>query len=92
MFDHESVDLKRDPAYFIDIKEQVEEVCKEIGRVEKVWVEQNSPGNVWVRFNKSDLQGAQQAQMMLNQRFFDSRLITANFVPENIFNSKVKER
>jgi hypothetical protein len=39
MFDHESVDLKRDPAYFIDIKEQVEEVCKEIGRVEKVWVE-----------------------------------------------------
>lgn len=92
MFDHESVDLKRDPAYFIDIKEQVEEVCKEIGRVEKVWVEQNSPGNVWVRFNKSDLKGAQQAQMMLNQRFFDSRLITANFVPENVFNSKVKER
>ena len=24
------------------------------GRVEKVWVEQNSPGNVWIRLNKGD--------------------------------------
>lgn len=62
------------------------------GRVEKVWVEQNSPGNVWVKFNKADVQAAQQAQLTLNQRYFDSRLITASFVPENVFNSKVKER
>ncbi len=47
---------------------------------------------MWVKFNKSDVAAAQQAQMALNQRFFDSRLITASFVPENVFNSKVKER
>ena len=92
----EQVDLKKDPAFFIDIKEQVEDICKEFatqGRsVEKVWVEQNSPGNVWVKFNKNDILGAQNAQNMLNQRFFDGRLITASFVPENVFNSKVKER
>ena len=62
------------------------------GRVEKVWVEQNSPGNVWIRLNKGDFQAAQQVQQMLNQRYFDQRLINANFVPENVFNSKVKER
>ena len=62
------------------------------GRVEKVWVEQNSPGNVWIRLNKGDTQAAQQVQQMLNQRYFDQRLINANFVPENVFNSKVKER
>ena len=39
MFEPEQVDLKRDPAYFIDVKEQVEEVCGEMGKVEKVWVE-----------------------------------------------------
>ena len=31
--------MKKDPAYFIDIKELVEEVCKELGKIEKVWVE-----------------------------------------------------
>jgi hypothetical protein len=62
MFDPDQVDLKRDPAYFIDIKEQVFDVCSEMGKVEKVWVEQNSPGNVWVKFHKDHVQGAQRAQ------------------------------
>ncbi len=92
MFDSEGVDLKKDPAFYLDIKEEVQQLCKEMGDTEKVWVEQNSPGNVWVKFNKSDIQGAQKAQMTLNQRYFDSRFITASFVPENVFNSKVKER
>jgi hypothetical protein len=39
MFDPAAVDLKRDPAFFLDIKEQVEDVCREMGKVEKVWVE-----------------------------------------------------
>jgi hypothetical protein len=39
MFDPIGVDLKKDPAYFLDIKEQVTDVCSEMGKVEKVWVE-----------------------------------------------------
>lgn len=66
LFDPNGVDLKKDPAFFIDIKEQVEEVCGEFGKVDKVWVEQNSPGNVWVKFNSRDMQGSQKAQMTLN--------------------------
>lgn len=61
MFDSTSVDLKKDPAFFIDIKEQVEDVCGEMGKVEKVWVEQ-AAGNVWVKFNKNDVQGAVRTQ------------------------------
>ncbi len=56
MFDPDLADLRKDPAFFIDIKEQVEDICREMGgRVEKVWIEQNSPGNVWIRLNKGDL-------------------------------------
>jgi hypothetical protein len=51
MFDNKT-DLMKDPAFFIDIKEQVYDVCSEMGKVEKVWVEQNSTGNVWVKFHK----------------------------------------
>jgi len=32
-------------------------VCSEFGKVEKVWVEQGA-GNVWVKYNKNDVQGA----------------------------------
>ena len=42
MFDPDQADLKKDPAFFIDIKEQVEDICKDItlGRgAEKIWVE-----------------------------------------------------
>jgi hypothetical protein len=39
MFDNKT-DLMKDPAFFIDIKEQVYDVCSEMGgKVEKVWVE-----------------------------------------------------
>jgi hypothetical protein len=38
------------------------------------------------------LEGAMKAQGTLNQRYFDLRFIAVNFVPENVFNSKVKER
>ncbi len=39
MFDPSHADLRKDPTFFIDIKEQVEDVGKEMGKVEKVWVE-----------------------------------------------------
>ena len=92
MFDPSNVDLKRDPSFFLDVKEQVYEVCSESGKVEKVWIEQNSKGNVWVKFATNQINGAAQTKQALDGRFFDSRLIKVNFVPENVFNSKVKER
>mmetsp|Transcript_44267 Transcript_44267/g.42969 ORF Transcript_44267/g.42969 Transcript_44267/m.42969 type:complete len:274 (+) Transcript_44267:519-1340(+) len=39
MFDPNQVDLKKEPAFFIDIKDTVMDVCSELGKVEKAWVE-----------------------------------------------------
>ena len=91
MFDQQSVDLEKDPHFFLEVKEQVLDVCEEMGKVDKVWVEQNSNGNVWIRFSKDSLQGAKKARDSLHDRFFDGRKIRASFVPENVFNSKVPE-
>ena len=68
------------------------EVCAESGKVEKVWIEQNSKGNVWVKFAANQVNGAAKTKQGLDGRYFDARLIKVNFVPENVFNSKVKER
>jgi hypothetical protein len=54
-----------------------------------VWVDKESQGNVWVKFTKDSIVGAQRAQETLNNKFFDEREIKASFVPEAIFNTKV---
>ena len=93
MFDAAQVDLQEDPSFFLDIKEQVQDICEEMGgRVDKIYVEQNSAGNVWVKYMRDNLEAAKKAVQMLNQKYFDSRQINAYFVPENVFSSKVKER
>jgi len=50
MFDPKEVDLQQDPSYFMDIKDQVEEACQTWGQIERIYVEQNSHGNVWIKF------------------------------------------
>lgn len=50
MFDLDKVDLRKDPSFFIDIKDQVIQACNGFGPVDKVYIEQNSDGNVWVKF------------------------------------------
>lgn len=39
MFDASKIDLKKEPAYFIDIKEQVKMVCADFGQVNRVYIE-----------------------------------------------------
>ena len=53
MFDPKIVDLNKDPSFFIEIKEQVYDLCSDMGKVYKIFVEQNSQGNVWVKFDGS---------------------------------------
>jgi len=91
MYDMSEVDLVKNPSFFIEVKDDVMDVCGELGRVEKVWVEQNNSGNVWVKFHRDHIEGAKKAQHFLNQRAFDERVVTATFVPENVFLSKMKE-
>jgi hypothetical protein len=60
MFESSEVDLKREPGYFIEIEEQVLDLCEEIGQVDQVWVDE-SKGNVWIKFSPESLEGAIQA-------------------------------
>ena len=104
MFELEKVDLRKDPSFFIDIKDQVIQACNGFGPVDKVYIEQNSDGNVWVKYktpsalmdsekNSADaLKGPMEAQAAMNKQYFDQRLITVAFVPEVLFMNKFKER
>ena len=89
MFDPTQIDKEQLPHFYQEIQDQVLDICEEVGKVDKVWVDQQSQGNVWVKFTKDSIRGAQQAQEMLNNRYFDEREIKASFVPEAIFNTKV---
>lgn len=94
MFDVKSVDLRKDPSFFIDIKDQVIQAGNSFGPVDKVYIEQDSDGNVWVKFKASmdDLKAPVAFQEAMNKQYFDSRLIQVTFVPEVLFTNKFKER
>lgn len=89
LFDPTEMNLDEERDFFQEIKDQVLDICEEVGKVDKVWVDDKSRGNVWVKFNIDSIKGAQEAQKMLNNRFFDEREIKASFIPETIYNSKV---
>lgn len=89
MFDPTTVNLTEDPQFFIDIRDQVLDICEEYGKVDKVWVDQQSKGNVWIKFSKDSISGAQKVREMLNNTLFDQREIKASYIPEAIYNSKV---
>ena len=92
MFDTTQVDLKRDPSFFMDIKDQVASVCGQTGKVDRIYVEQNSDGYVWVQFKNDDLWGATKTQQALDNQLFDGNPIRVSFISQAEFNSKVKER
>ena len=66
MFDATQIDLRKDPSFFIDIKEQVAGVCAEYGKTERIYVEQNSDGHVWAQFRTEDIAGATRLQEALD--------------------------
>ena len=41
MFDPTEVDLNKEPGFYADLKEEVEEECKAYGNVEQVVIDQN---------------------------------------------------
>lgn len=92
MFDTTQVDLKRDPSFFMDIKDQVASVCGQFGRVDRIYVEQNSDGFVWVQYKNDDIKSAAKTQEALDNQLFDGNPIRVSFITQADFNAKVKER
>jgi hypothetical protein len=89
LFDPSSVNIAEEPNFYRETKEDVMNECSNFGKVEEVYVDQSSTGNVWVKFANSNWQAARAAVEGLNGRWFASRPIKAHLVSEGVFDENV---
>lgn len=93
MFDQNSVDLDKDPTFYVEIKNQISQVAQDCGKIDIVFVEQKSAGNVWLRFGGDPEEAASSAVRAikdLDKRLFDGRELSVKQVPEALMISKLK--
>eukprot|EP00656_Telonema_subtile_P029688 TRINITY_DN32771_c0_g1_i1.p1 TRINITY_DN32771_c0_g1~~TRINITY_DN32771_c0_g1_i1.p1 ORF type:complete len:175 (-),score=49.65 TRINITY_DN32771_c0_g1_i1:152-676(-) len=75
-----------DPAFDLEIKEDVSEECSRYGAVEHVAVGKNTPGFVYVRF--TDTAGATNAKNTLSGRWFAGKMISVDYLLESSYSTK----
>jgi RNA-binding protein 39 len=80
MFDPQT---ETEPDFDLDIKEDVEEEANKFGSLKHIFVDKNSMGMVYVRYN--DVEGAKKLVSAFNGRWFASRQISADFVPDTTY-------
>ncbi|PRQ24994.1 putative nucleotide-binding alpha-beta plait domain-containing protein [Rosa chinensis] len=76
MFDPKEIEAKPD----IDImsKEDVQEECSKCGKLKHIFVDKNTAGFVYLRFENT--QAAIRARQVLHGRWFAGKKITATFI------------
>ncbi|CAI0428297.1 unnamed protein product [Linum tenue] len=67
-----------EPDFDVDIKDDVEEECSKYGLVKHIYVEKNSAGFVYLRFDT--VEAAARAQAAMHMRWFARRSISATFM------------
>ncbi|BBN18123.1 RNA-binding protein 23/39 [Marchantia polymorpha subsp. ruderalis] len=70
--------IETDPDFDLDIKEDVQDECSKFGQVKHIFVDKNSAGYVYLRFDST--QAAISAQRALHGRWFAGKMITATFM------------
>ena len=90
MFELSDPRVKSEPTFFQDIEDQILDECESVGQVNKVWADQKSNGNIYVKFEQNSLQGSIEAQRIFNTRMFDDREIKASYIAVVVFNTKVE--
>ncbi|CAH2073347.1 unnamed protein product [Thlaspi arvense] len=70
------------------IKEDVEEECNKYGRVNHIYVDKNSAGFVYLRFES--VQAAAAAQRAMHGRWFAQKMISATFMPSHEYEARAK--
>jgi RNA-binding protein 23/39 len=75
------------PAYFDNLKRDVQKQAEEFGVIERVFIEKNNQGNVWIKY--SDTASASKAQAAMNGKFFDNHKIFMYFVTETTYQTRV---
>ncbi|CAH8353702.1 unnamed protein product [Eruca vesicaria subsp. sativa] len=71
-----------------DIKEDVGSECSKYGRVNHIYVDKNSAGFVYLRFDS--VQAAVAAQRAMHMRWFAQKMISAIFMPPHEYEAKAK--
>jgi RNA-binding protein 39 len=75
-----------DPNFDQEIKDDVEEECSKFGPVLHIYVDKTSKGFVFVKFPQSE--HAKKAIEALNGRWFAGRQVTAEYIPEAVYNQR----
>ncbi|KAJ4851436.1 hypothetical protein Tsubulata_041711 [Turnera subulata] len=86
MFDPET---ETEPDFHLDIKEDVQDECSKFGHVKHIYVDKNSAGFVYMRFENT--QAAISAQRALHGRWFAGKMITATFMAPQTYEAKFPE-
>ncbi|CAI9769794.1 unnamed protein product [Fraxinus pennsylvanica] len=74
--------LEAEPDFDLDIKEDVQDECLKFGTLKHIYVDRNTAGFVYLRFENT--QSAIAAQQALHGRWFAGKMITATFLlPQN---------
>ncbi|XP_043708713.1 RNA-binding protein 39-like [Telopea speciosissima] len=71
--------LETEPDFDLDIKEDVQDECSKFGPVKHIYVDKNTAGFVYLRFENA--QSAINAQNALHGRWFAGKMIMATFMP-----------
>ncbi|EYU24065.1 hypothetical protein ABFS82_12G004800 [Erythranthe guttata] len=79
---------EEDPEFDLDIKDDVEEECSKYGRVKHIYVDKNTAGYVYLRFES--VEGAARAQQAMHKRWFARKLISAIFLQPYEYDAKFK--
>ncbi|XP_019057419.1 PREDICTED: RNA-binding protein 39 isoform X2 [Tarenaya hassleriana] len=86
MFDPNS---ETEPDFDLDIKEDVQEECSKFGKLNHIFVDKNSAGFVYLRFETT--QAAMSAQRALHGRWFAGNMITATYMTPQAYEAKFPE-
>lgn len=86
MFDPKT---ETEPDFDLDIKEDVQEECSKFGKLRHIFVDKNSSGFVYLRFENT--QGAMNAQRALHGRWFAGNMITATYMTPQAYELKFPE-
>uniref|UniRef100_A0A1J3CHP1 RNA-binding protein 39 n=1 Tax=Noccaea caerulescens TaxID=107243 RepID=A0A1J3CHP1_NOCCA len=78
-----------EPDFDLDIKEDVTEECSKFGNLKNIFVDKNSVGFVYLRFENA--QAAMGAQRALHGRWFAGKMITATFMTTETYEAKFPE-
>ncbi|KAK3411535.1 hypothetical protein EUGRSUZ_I00287 [Eucalyptus grandis] len=75
-----------EPDFDLDIKDDVGEECSKFGQVKHIYVDKNTAGWVYLRFE--NVPAAMNAQRAMHLRWFAGRSISAIFMPPHEYEAK----